>query len=68
MEKKYLVVVYRNLRSANNYVEFTDRQRAEHWHNYMLNIADGQKDKDKDEDYYIIDVRLYTMVEVWSSM
>ena len=64
MEKKYLVVVYRNLHSTNNYVEFTDRQRAENWYKYMLNIADKQKDKDKDKDYYIIDVRLYELIDI----
>lgn len=29
MEKKYLVVVYCNHRSLNDYNEFTDKQKAE---------------------------------------
>ena len=68
MEKKYLVVVYRNLRYLNNYDEFTDKRKAEDWYKYILKKVNEQKNEDKDKPNYIIDVRLYTMVEVWSSM
>ena len=64
MEKKYLVVVYRNLRSLNDYNEFTDKQKAKHWYKYMLNIAENQKDKDKEDRYYILNVRLYMLTEI----
>lgn len=64
MEKKYLVVIYRNNRYSNNYDEFADRQKAEDWYKYMLNKAEKQKIEDKDKPYYIIDVRLYTLTEI----
>lgn len=64
MEKKYLVVVYRNLRSSSNYFEFTDKQKAEHWYKYTLDIVKNQKDEEKDKCYYILDVRLYELIEM----
>lgn len=64
MEKKYLVVVYRNLRSSNNYNEFNDKQRAENWYKYILRILEEQKNKDKDKPYYILDVRLYELIDI----
>lgn len=64
MEKKYLVVVYRNLHQANNYIEFIDRQKAENWYKYMLNIVKEQKDEEKDKHYYILDVKLYTLTDI----
>ena len=67
MEKKYLVVVYHNLRSLNNYDEFIDRRKAEDWYKYILNKIKQQKDEDKNKPNYILDVRLYKLVEVWSS-
>lgn len=67
MEKKYLVIVYRNLRYLNNYDEFIDKQKAKDWYKYILKKVEEQKNEDKDKPNYIIDVRLYTMVEVWSS-
>lgn len=68
MEKKYLVAVYRNFRSMNNYYEFTDKQKAEDWYNHMLKKAEEQKNEDKDKPNYIIDVRFCELVEVWSSI
>lgn len=64
MEKKYLVVIYRNLRSTNNYNEFTDKQQAESWYNYVLNIVETQNDKEKDKPYYILDVKLYELIDI----
>lgn len=64
MEKKYLVVVYRNLKQTNNYVEFTDKQRAKNWYKYMLKMAEEQKDEEQDKAYYILDVRLYILTEI----
>ena len=68
MEKKYLVVVYRNRRSLNDYAEFTNKQKAENWYKYMSIKAEQQKNENKDKEHYMLDVRLYTMVEVWPSM
>ena len=64
MEKKYLVVVYRNLRQTNNYREFIDKQNAENWYKYMLKIAEEQKAEEQDKHYYILDVKLYTLTEI----
>lgn len=64
MEKKYLVVVYRNRRSLNDYGEFTDKQKAENWYKYMSIKAEQQKSENKDKGYYILDVRLYALTEI----
>ena len=64
MEKKYLVVGYRNFKPTNNYVEFTDEQKAENWYKYMLKIAKEQKDEEEDKPYYILDVRLYELTDI----
>lgn len=64
MEKKYLVVVYRKLSSKSYYKEFTDIHEAENWHKYILNAAKEQKDEDKDKPYYILDVRLYELIDI----
>ena len=64
MERKYLVVVYRNLRSLNDYNEFTDNEIAEHFYKYMLKIVEEQKEEKKDERYYILDVRLYELIDI----
>lgn len=68
MEKKYLVVVYHNRRSLNDYAEFTDKQKAENWYKYMSIKAEQQKNENKNKDYYILYVGLYTIVEVQSSI
>lgn len=64
MEKKYLVVVYRNLRSLNDYGEFTNKEKAENWYKYMSIKAKHQKEENKDKEHYILDVRLYTLTEI----
>jgi hypothetical protein len=64
MEKKYLVVVYRNLRYMNNYDEFTDKQKAKNWYDYMLKKAEEQKNEEKDKHNYILDIRLYELTEI----
>ena len=64
MEKKYLVVVYRNLRSLNDYGEFTNKEKAENWYKYMSIKAEHQKEENKDKEYYILDVRLYALTEI----
>lgn len=64
MEKKYLVIVYRNLRQTNNYREFTDKQNAENWYKYMLKIAEEQREEEQYKHYYIIDVRLYELTDI----
>ena len=64
MEKKYIVVVYRNHRSLNDYGEFTDKQKAENWYKYMSIKAEQQKNENKDKHYYISDVRLYELIDV----
>ena len=64
MEKKYLVVVYYNLRYLNSYNEFTNKQKAEDWYKHMLNKAEKQKNEDKDRHHYIIDVGLYALTEI----
>lgn len=64
MEKKYLVVVYRNLRSLNDYGEFTDKQKAENWYKYMSIKAEQQKNENKDKEHHILDVRLYSLTEI----
>ena len=64
MKKKHLVVVYRNLRSLNDYNEFTDKRKAEDFYKYMLKIVEEQKEEKKDERYYILDVRLYELIDI----
>lgn len=64
MEKKYLVVVYRNRSSLNDYGEFTDKQKAENWYKYMSIKAKHQKEENKDKENYILDVRLYELTEI----
>ena len=64
MEKKYLVVVYRKLRSTSDYKEFTDKHEAENWYKYILNAAKEQKDEDKDKPYYILAVRLCKLIDI----
>ena len=64
MEKKYLVVVYRKLRSTSDYKEFTDKHEAENWYKYMLKMAEEQKDEEQDKAYYILDVRLYELIDI----
>lgn len=64
MEKKYLVVVYRNLKQTNNYTEFTDKQKAKNWYKYMLKIAEEQKEEEEDKPYYILKVELYTLTKI----
>lgn len=64
MEKKYSVIVYRNLYTTNTYVQFTDKQKAENYYKNMLNIAKEQKEEDQDKPYYILDVKLYTTTKL----
>ena len=64
MEKKYLVVVYRNRSSLNDYNEFTDKEIAEHYYKYVLNKMKNQSEELKDHGFYIFDVRLYTLTEI----
>lgn len=64
MEKKYLVVVYHNRRSLNDYAEFTNKQKAENWYKYMSIKAEQQKNENKDKEHYILDVRLYELIDI----
>ena len=68
MEKKYVVVVYRNDYRYNNYYVFIHEIKAKQHYKHMLNELKNQTNDLKKEPKYIVKVKLFTLTEVCSSI